>query len=1637
MKNILSLPKLELMGMIIGARAAQFLKKELPIEINSTHLWSDSLASLHWISSTNPLPVFIKNRVQELQRTNINFHHVKGTENPADCCSRGITPLELKELHLWWEGPTWLSLDEPQWPSSSLTITPAQLQELQKTPSTNDSFSIATVQSKPAIWVANPFLGKFLPDMVQLQNVIDCTTYSSAKRLFNVTATVLKAAQKFKRKATDDTDLYKKAQLLWIRSIQKEHFADMFLPTPTPKTKSMMKQLNLSMDDNGIIIMQSRLSKKLILLPNHKCHLTNLFVLQVHTENYHSGISHTLAMLRDSYWVIQGKITVHAALKSCQICKKFTVKCYEIPSFGPLPTSRTQVLHPFSHISLDYCGPFKVQEGNQKVKIYVCLFTCLKIRAVHLEICPDMSAEAFFSAFRRFVARRGCPTYVLSDNALYFRVANKTLQKATHETVTKYFTYHGIQWDFLPLDAPWMGGTHEWMIGLFKTAFQKTMGNKLLTYDQFSTIVVEIEKILNSRPLTYVSETPSEPNPLTPHHFLSVNPKTDLPILSLESLQDPDYEVKPLKASDILQSWKKGQKLLESFWKSWSKDYLNSLKLPHYSKHHKQLQYSFQPKKGDVVLIEATEKPRNIWPMDIVEEIYMKDGSCRSCKIRVKKGKNKVYPVKKLYPFECAQDETVVSTTAEPNSESSENSSSTEPSSTSSSIVYCCNNSLVAPIIILSKLLSTLPSKLSILPCMLLFFVVLPIVHTTQFECSGSMDQVTPIHVPQCHNQAYLIYQLKSNYCWVKKTCPQNQFITTAGTCAKIPSECSCPTWVSFCNPAMFSVPSNISTTLLNQVIEEDQPPLCSKEPSNLCHETPITEHFFQIQTSTNMTFPTTSLNVRNFETPLETFQCLGEGKIGGTPPFCLAHKCDSDGGAKFCFYHTMEYTYYVSTTNQLIPIYAWGYVNITYYPDKLPQQPYAPIHVTLLCSRGGVDINMSSTMQYVQICSTPYCFSISQPPTLLTFQLPTAVNLKPHTIKVKVWNNGIQAKDYGIDCPAIPHCDSITCHFCLLKITNPQCLTHVELIIMLVLLGLSIYFFKFSCKMLYLLLKLLYKIVRLCIRMAFRQRAQGHFHMFLLLVMMPNSIDACAEATTLTAKQSQCMALTNNTNLQKCLFTEVTRLAMVPAGQTTCLLVRNFEDQILGTLKVKVEHIKTECQPKSEFFTRSFKMDSASSWRCPSRGACTGTTCDDTKINSKISEFDDDINNAPGFSYCTAVDGCWANGCFICSSACLFFRVYALPTTKTSYEVFTCPIWTVTVETTFTFERLTGKSDTISLTLSPGLKQTWRNIKATLIGTVVPPSPILGTTFLSDGVKTAAVSSSPAQHPISGTIGSLQCANKEIADNFNGCYLSKDICTCYARHIKMDCNCYNLNLETIMESKQRLLPLNMHGISLIGSGKNIYAEYTSISSLELQIQMTDMSLFYTFIPTKCTIAPNKLLGCYTCTTGAELKYSCTTSIPDARDVLASISCPSTKFTSICNPTGEEITVSLSFTVSAIDETCTVYCPGGSTEFRLQGQLMYVDAPQAGTYNNTGTNINDPTDVTTWPFLGFDFLNFLKFLGSNWYWILFAIGIVLILFFCFPYLLNCFSLCFSKIRKQFSKVKDSLPFYKTSSRKDL
>ena len=175
--------------------------------------------------------------------------------------------------------------------------------------------------------------------------------------------------------------------------------------------------------------------------------------------------------------------------------------------------------------------------------MYVCLFTCGVTRAVHLEIVSDLSVETFLQALRRFVARRSLPRVMLSDNASTYEAAANELEKLINsDKMSESLCTMGIKWQFIPKRAPWYGGFWERLIGLTKTALRKILGRAFVTLPILQTLIVEIEAVLNDRPITYVASDLNDLEPLTPSHLLYGRRITTLPHKIMDDeVDDPTY----------------------------------------------------------------------------------------------------------------------------------------------------------------------------------------------------------------------------------------------------------------------------------------------------------------------------------------------------------------------------------------------------------------------------------------------------------------------------------------------------------------------------------------------------------------------------------------------------------------------------------------------------------------------------------------------------------------------------------------------------------------------------------------------------------------------------------------------------------------------------------------------------------------------------------------------------------------------------------------------------------------------------------------------------------------------------------------------------------------------------------------
>lgn len=190
---------------------------------------------------------------------------------------------------------------------------------------------------------------------------------------------------------------------------------------------------------------------------------------------------------------------------------------------GDLPRDRLTSCRPFWVYGVDLCGPLMTTlriRGRPPVKIYVAVFVCFASKAVHLEALSDLQTDTFLSTLNRFVGRRGVPKTIWCDNATNFVGTARLWSERGKMRVQQTSTERGIEFRFIPPRAPHFGGLWEAAVKSAKHLMLRTMGQVRLTFEELTTILVDVEAILNSRPIVAVTEDPNDGVALTPGHLL-------------------------------------------------------------------------------------------------------------------------------------------------------------------------------------------------------------------------------------------------------------------------------------------------------------------------------------------------------------------------------------------------------------------------------------------------------------------------------------------------------------------------------------------------------------------------------------------------------------------------------------------------------------------------------------------------------------------------------------------------------------------------------------------------------------------------------------------------------------------------------------------------------------------------------------------------------------------------------------------------------------------------------------------------------------------------------------------------------------------------------------------------------------
>jgi len=648
--KLTTIPRLELMAALLTAQLThKVAARLLPSEV---YLWTDNTTTLQWIQKPpTTWKTFVGNRVAQIVELFPPSHwrHVPTHKNPADLPSRGLTAQRLLEMDEWFKGPSFLDYDEDCWPASPILSkedTEAN-RELKPyipftlvTHSIQDDFFNALFDNDQLFW-------RNLRLLTYVRRFI-----ANSRRSDVIRKTIVPG----KKEISESMNV-------WVKFVQEEAFPDEIATLVAGNSVKVGKLCCLQpylCKTTTLVKVGGRL--QFSGLPEETVHPAILPAKNKYVERYlmamhlilgHVGPETLLGHIRMKFWLLQGRREVKRVIRRCK-CYRLKAKPFT-QKIAPLPRGRTMPSFAFAHVGLDYAGPFEVLLDSKLtgaderfLKVWVLLITCFTTRAVHFEYVTSMDTSHFINALQRFIARRGHPTVITCDNATTYAKADRELKK-----LYTSLDWNKIQREMIQLPtqiefrfnvpvAPHWGGVFERLVQSLKKSLRATLARQRASLEEFRTVLCNAEMIVNSRPLTSVSDDINDPLPITPAHL----------VLGRALQQIPDNLGKDDINTRIAVQWKERQRLTQEFWGRWRKEYLVTLQTS-----QKWLQLGHAPKIGEVVLMEDTPKSRMMWPIVAIKELHLgRDGLIRSASFFCK-GKMFTRDLRHLYRLEGRSEE--------------------------------------------------------------------------------------------------------------------------------------------------------------------------------------------------------------------------------------------------------------------------------------------------------------------------------------------------------------------------------------------------------------------------------------------------------------------------------------------------------------------------------------------------------------------------------------------------------------------------------------------------------------------------------------------------------------------------------------------------------------------------------------------------------------------------------------------------------------------------------------------------------------------------------------------------------------------------------------------------------------------
>ena len=674
-RKTLSVPRLELGAMLLGVKLVTAIKeamKDVAYRCTFVRAYSDSTVALCWTkSSPSRWGTFVANRVTSIQEVvpPDEWFHVPGEMNPADLATRAARP-DLVPLSLWWYGPEFLR--DGWFPEQPVLEANEETPERRKTPPVVGVMTRSQIKNLPQdAPVPRPRRkrdktgkrrrGRRPPPTPASEKLVykplfPVSDFSCFGRLLNVVSCTLRARDRLVGRETGP-GIEREALELLVRQEQAEHLGPeleaLRATGQVPRTSKFLR-LHPILHQDGTMRLGGRLSRAVLdedekhpfLLPRESP-LVTLILTHIHARMYHAGAGILLTEFRKRFWTSAAKTLARRIVHDCVKCARYNARA-EPPVMADLPAPRVNPSPPFTHVGVDYAGPFKVsmlEGGDRDTKAYILIFVCFATKAVHIEVTIGLDISETMMALRRFIGRRGTPEKIYSDNGTGLMGARTRLcdfeklfsKKWGATKFNSQLLRLGIEWTTIPPAGPHMGGLWEAAVKSAKGLFKRQFAHATMNLVQFQTVMAEIEGILNSRPLAPYTEDEDDLLAITPSMLLTGFKHQMFPCL-------PGRKPAQLAVSkDPVQRYRYLQSLISQFWTTWKTEYLNTL----------QAREKFQRSArnfevGELVLLQDDNFPPSEWPLARILETHKgQDGVVRSVHVRTQRG-NLDRPVVKL-----------------------------------------------------------------------------------------------------------------------------------------------------------------------------------------------------------------------------------------------------------------------------------------------------------------------------------------------------------------------------------------------------------------------------------------------------------------------------------------------------------------------------------------------------------------------------------------------------------------------------------------------------------------------------------------------------------------------------------------------------------------------------------------------------------------------------------------------------------------------------------------------------------------------------------------------------------------------------------------------------------------------------